>query len=351
MDPVTALRQAQAKLPILRPALGGIGMMLITVGGSWAVANFVRNYPHIVMILVGAACVVTAMVADNRGLLAQLPRELQRSLLESSFLDMFVDDSGTTNLMRRWARVLLLCVARSDNEVIALTKGMDPSFVESVFRGNLLHWMPSSVRRVLLPMRTVETSLETLPSAPVGLELAPKAKPKGVVTPAEIRMLVKEANDSRTQKLVEPEFASAVVGLVKASLTDAGRNAAKKSAQVSVVAAGVGGIAVCVAPSIKNKRLSLTNSPFTSSFVQRTSTGVVSGLAKFRDSRIAKRAVIIAAISACSIGTFAVLAALMRHCPCVAPAWWRARAKLRFVEEPEREDSPMSTRTAEVALE
>merc|ERR1740133_489724 len=62
-----------------------------------------------------------------------------------------MQESEVTNVVRRWVRVALLCQEHSEEEVQTIVKGLDPEFLDKVFRRCTFQMLPGGVRRLLLP--------------------------------------------------------------------------------------------------------------------------------------------------------------------------------------------------------
>merc|ERR1719478_1884586 len=62
-----------------------------------------------------------------------------------------MQESEVTNIVRRWVRVFLLCQEHSEQEIQTIVTGLDPEFLDKVFRRCSFQMLPCAIRRLLLP--------------------------------------------------------------------------------------------------------------------------------------------------------------------------------------------------------
>lgn len=138
------------------------GLALISIGFIWGALQFFRAFPFVMFVLLGVASLLASFVADRNGLLKYLPQGVQDVLMNGTLFDLFFDDVAGINLARKWGRVQLLALqdGKSEGEVQKIIEVMDPEFLSMVLQRPYLHFLPSTMVRLLLPEVTVAAELE-----------------------------------------------------------------------------------------------------------------------------------------------------------------------------------------------
>lgn len=160
-DLISFLRQAEGQMSVGK-YLSAAGLTLIALGFIWGSLQFFRAFPFIVFVLLGVASLLASFVADRNGLLKYLPQGVQDLLMNGTLFDLFHDDVAGINLVRKWGRVQLLALqdGKSEGEVQKIIEVMDPEFLSMVLRRPYLHFLPSTMMRLLLPEVPVADKLK-----------------------------------------------------------------------------------------------------------------------------------------------------------------------------------------------
>mmetsp|Transcript_8948 Transcript_8948/g.16100 ORF Transcript_8948/g.16100 Transcript_8948/m.16100 type:complete len:407 (+) Transcript_8948:55-1275(+) len=144
------LRRVDASFP-LSQTLSLIGASLLIVSLLRGISLLVIEHPHVLTACAGAVCMAIATVANKAGLARLLPPRWQYLLLHRTPFDLVFDECVHAGLLRRWGRVLLLCQERSESEVRAIVRGLDPEFLDDVLQRSMVEMLPSVLRGLLLP--------------------------------------------------------------------------------------------------------------------------------------------------------------------------------------------------------
>lgn len=149
-DLVAILRRLQTVYP-LDAALKIAAIALISIGVSWAALQFLRAHPYILVIGAGLVCWAASLVSRGEGLLIHLPDAVQDVLLRRTLFDFIRDNARSTNFRRRWMRIMMLCGTTDAGDIQRIVEGMDPTWIEAVFRSTFIEYLPQRVCRLLLP--------------------------------------------------------------------------------------------------------------------------------------------------------------------------------------------------------
>merc|ERR1712126_596985 len=146
-----------------------------------------------------------------------LPNSAQELLLRRTIADFIIDDSAVQNLLRRWSRVLLICLGNhSPCDIRAIMADMEPGFVDQVFRQSLIHWLPDRFRVLLLP-EAESMYLNTPLRIPLSRTVHSRSATPAVgpqVTPHQISRLIREKREARDQAICEAPLGDTVLSLV-----------------------------------------------------------------------------------------------------------------------------------------
>eukprot|EP00927_Polykrikos_kofoidii_P057601 TRINITY_DN51756_c0_g1_i1.p1 TRINITY_DN51756_c0_g1~~TRINITY_DN51756_c0_g1_i1.p1 ORF type:complete len:470 (+),score=63.36 TRINITY_DN51756_c0_g1_i1:49-1458(+) len=209
------LRKADAHAPALSAGFCLAGIVLVTVGLCLAIWAIVRSAPIAVCTIVGGCgCLVLAAVANHRGLAELLPRSWRHLLLKQTPIDLLIEYPQATDLLRRWCRVFLLCQARSENDIQAIVKGVDPEFLDKIFRRRAIHVLPPGLRWLLWPDAGKEVT--TSPGAPVSdaFRFARQCTP---LSPNFFRTVLRKTKEGRRRLCSEPALSPVLQALLHAS--------------------------------------------------------------------------------------------------------------------------------------
>lgn len=149
-DVVAFLRHFQAFFP-LSTVLVTAGTLLLCLGACWGVTRLLQAHPYLLVMALGLVCLVAGLAADPSGLLIHFSDQAQQLLLKKTVFDFVIDDAGMQNQARRWVRMLLLCYTTDSDNIATILEGMDPRFLDTVFRKRFIEYLPHPVSRVLLP--------------------------------------------------------------------------------------------------------------------------------------------------------------------------------------------------------
>jgi len=263
------LRWADERAPVSACCcLTGSSLLMLGVGSG--LSEVLASHPYFLAVAAGFFFLVLAAVSHKEGLVRLLPKSVQDTLLRRTPFDLLSDESELSNILRRWGRILMLCQnvspygERSEAEVQAVVRGLDPEFLEAVFRRGVVHALPATLRRVLLPDKLLSPTgpLQQTrpacrwPSRAVGVgsllwrppwaAAAPPASPEAVAaavggsTPlsaAGIRELLRgKAEDKRLLARVPALSPVVRTHLLEALLSSFGRPVAQQGLQLAVLA-------------------------------------------------------------------------------------------------------------------
>jgi len=144
------LRRLDLWVPV-SDALAVLGVGLLVYGLTCGLRRLLSEYSNLFACFFGLACLLGSALASHRGLLRLLPEHFQDKLFRSTPFDLMMQESEVTNIVRRWVRVWLLCQEHSEQEVQSIVKGLDPKFLDKVFKQSSFHMLPCVIRRLLLP--------------------------------------------------------------------------------------------------------------------------------------------------------------------------------------------------------
>mmetsp|Transcript_6363 Transcript_6363/g.13904 ORF Transcript_6363/g.13904 Transcript_6363/m.13904 type:complete len:404 (+) Transcript_6363:131-1342(+) len=150
VEAIAWLRQVDARLP-LSQTLWMCGVLLFLVGFIRGIGCLVRQSPSVVSVAAGIVCMAVAAIANKNGLARLLPVRCRHLLLHRTPFDLVFDQCVQSGLLRRWGRVLLLCQERSESEVRAIVRGLDPEFLDDVLQRSIVDMLPPLTRGLLLP--------------------------------------------------------------------------------------------------------------------------------------------------------------------------------------------------------
>lgn len=212
-DLISFLRQAEEQMSVGK-YLSAAGLTLTALGFIWGSLRFFRAFPFIVFVVLGVASLLASFVADRNGLLKYLPKGVQDLLMNGTLFDLFHDDVAGINLVRKWGRVQLLALqdGKSEGEVQKIIEVMDPEFLSMVLRRPYLHFLPSSMMRLLLPEVPVADKLKHAISGKAErsqvLDHRPLSSAGGILTD-DLRSSFHQSSSSSSSR-VSPIAASAL---------------------------------------------------------------------------------------------------------------------------------------------
>jgi len=150
IDILVQLRRLDLWLPV-SDALGFLGAVLLVFGVLCGFMRLFAEHPYLLATFAGLVCLVISALASHRGLVRFIPQGMQDKLFRRTPFDLLTQESKVTNIIRRWVRVFLLCQEDSEQEIQTIMKGLDPEFLDKVFRQCSLEMLPYGLRRLLLP--------------------------------------------------------------------------------------------------------------------------------------------------------------------------------------------------------
>lgn len=150
LDFIGTLRRVSAWVP-LAEALSMTGAAMAFGGASWGAVRFIREHPYFLFIFAGLSIFAAGLAASQHGIIMFLPVGLQDFLLRTTLFDLLHDNAASSNFMRRWGRLFMLCSFNSEEDVATITDGMDPEFVRVVFENSIIELFPAGLNRLLLP--------------------------------------------------------------------------------------------------------------------------------------------------------------------------------------------------------
>jgi len=268
IDILVQLRRLDLWLPV-SDALGFLGAVLLVFGVLCGFMRLFAEHPYLLATFAGLVCLVISALASHRGLVRFIPQGMQDKLFRRTPFDLLTQESKVTNIIRRWVRVFLLCQEDSEQEIQTIMTGLDPEFLDKVFRQCSLEMLPYGLRRLLLPTDAYNGDplpLQRLPAwqasrrgaartAGVGslmsrcVGVVPRRKVSQdeaeVLSPSGIRELLLEKKEAKRRVVQEPSLTpvlrSWVFKLVSINtLTDAiVSHVAQQGAQLATAGAGL----------------------------------------------------------------------------------------------------------------
>lgn len=229
LDVIVQLRRLDLWLPV-SDALGFLGSILLVCGLGCGLMRLFVEHPYLLATFAGLACLVVSALASHRGLMRFVPQRVQDKLYRRTPFDLLMQESQVTNIIRRWVRVFLLCQEDSEPEIQSIITGLDPEFLDKVFRQRSVQTLPDAMRCLLLPIDVYNGDplpLQRSPSwqtsrkgasrtAGVGSLMArcvgvvPRRKTSTdqaeVLTPTGIRELLLEKKEAKRRAAKEPSL-------------------------------------------------------------------------------------------------------------------------------------------------
>eukprot|EP00397_Hematodinium_sp_SG-2012_P026669 GEMP01027962.1.p1 GENE.GEMP01027962.1~~GEMP01027962.1.p1 ORF type:complete len:365 (+),score=54.81 GEMP01027962.1:76-1170(+) len=141
------------------------GIVLVMVGTVGGVAQLAVYQPFVFSVILGiiSICVHVCMSIQEFGLLVLLPsaaRDHAERILHQPLFDVLYFQSGLTDILRRWARVFLLCLDLTEAEIAEVTKGMSREFLKTILHDNVIDTLPPMIRELLVPQNRVRNNDE-----------------------------------------------------------------------------------------------------------------------------------------------------------------------------------------------
>jgi len=233
------LRRAGSEIPAMSSVLTFVGSVLLILGLLSAFLQIVQQMTKsIAAIIAGCLCLVAALAGERGGLVPFLPPWLRHVLLRTTPFDLLLKNSDVVSAVRRWSRIFLLLGSAESPEadVQMIVKGLDPKFLDVVFRKSVIRVLPVGVQWLLTPE-------DNMAAADLARSACSGEEP---VTPAWIRNQLRRKRQQAKQRRAssEPPLAPVLRSLLQTGSAEAAFNSAlrrtvREGLQVATTGFGV----------------------------------------------------------------------------------------------------------------